>query len=173
MALIVFLKGINVGGHRRFKPTVIAKQMKHLNIVNIGAAGTFVVRQRVSRANLRVEIMRRLPFNVDIFICTGSEILQLISKDPFGGDTFGQDIAPFVSIAAKRRIILPALPLNLPADADWCLKVLSCQGRFVVGLHRREMKAITCLGQLGKLLGVALTTRNWNTILDIGRILRG
>jgi hypothetical protein len=34
------------------------------------------------------------------------------------------------------------------------------------------MKAIGYLGRLEKLFGVPLTTRNWNTILAVARILR-
>jgi uncharacterized protein (DUF1697 family) len=171
MALVAFLKGLNVGGHRRLRPTVLAKELKRFDVVNIGAAGTLVVRKRISRVELRAEILRRVPFEVDVMICTGSEVLRLVSRDPFEGHTFGRDIIPFVSVMARRRRLPSALPLNLPADGDWCLKVLTCQDRFVVGLHRREMKAIAYLGRLEKLLGVPLTTRNWNTILGIGRVL--
>jgi len=41
----------------------------------------------------------------------------------------------------------------------------------VFGLYRREMKAIGYLGHLEKVFGVPVTTRNWNTILAIVRIL--
>ena len=63
MALVVLLKGVNVGGHRTFRPSALAEQLKHLGAVNIGAAGTLVIRRPVSRARLRVEIARRLPFD--------------------------------------------------------------------------------------------------------------
>ena len=49
--------------------------------------------------------------------------------------------------------------------------VLTRQGRFVVGVYRRDMKAIRYLGQLDKVFGVPVTTRNWNTILAIVQIL--
>jgi len=35
------------------------------------------------------------------------------------------------------------------------------------------MKAISYLGQIDKLFGVPATTRNWNTIVAIVRILKG
>jgi uncharacterized protein (DUF1697 family) len=173
MALVALLKGVNVGGHRRLRPSVLAQELQRLDVSNIGAAGTLVVRRRISRADLRSEIVRRVPFEVDVMICTGSEILGLISGNPFAGHSFGREVVPFVSVTAKRRMLPFALPLILPADGDWCVKVLACHDRFVMGLHRREMKAITCLGQLEKLLGVAVTTRSWSTILDVGRLLRG
>jgi len=45
MALIVLLRGINVGGHRAFRPKLLAQDLGRFDVVNIGAAGTFVVRK--------------------------------------------------------------------------------------------------------------------------------
>jgi len=172
MAVVVFLKGINVGGHRRFRPSVLAKELQRFDVVSLGAAGTFVVRKPVARAALRAEIMRRVPFEVHIMICSGSDILRLVSANPFDGHATGRDVIPFVSVMATRRGWVSAFPVNLPAEGDWSLKVLRCQDRFVLGLYRREMKAITYLGQLEKVFGVPLTTRNWNTIVGVARVLR-
>ena len=46
MALVVFLRGVNVGGHRTFRPSVLARELGDYDVVNVGAAGTFVVRQQ-------------------------------------------------------------------------------------------------------------------------------
>jgi uncharacterized protein (DUF1697 family) len=172
MALVVLLKGINVGGYRTFRPSVLARELERFDVVNIGAAGTFVVRGSIGRTKLRAEIERRLPFEADVMICSGGDILRLAYSDPFHGYASGPDIVRFVSVMAKGRKPSPPLPPNLPADGDWCLRVLVCQNRFVLGLYRRQMKAITYLGQLEKLCGVPLATRSWNTILDVVRILQ-
>jgi hypothetical protein len=39
-------------------------------------------------------------------------------------------------------------------------------------MYRRHMKVIGILGALDRLYGVAMTTRNWNTIAAIARALR-
>ena len=39
MALVVFLRGINVGGHRTLRPSRLAQQLSRFDAVNIGAAG--------------------------------------------------------------------------------------------------------------------------------------
>ena len=44
MALIVFFRGINVGGHRAFRPSVLARELDIYDAVNVGAAGTLVIR---------------------------------------------------------------------------------------------------------------------------------
>jgi len=171
MSLVVLLKGVNVGGHRSFRPSDLAKGLKRFDVVSIGAAGTFIVRSRVGRTEIRAEIERRLPFHADVVICRGSEILGLVSRDPFADGTPEPDIIRFVSVMLRRRTVTAHLPLTLPAEGDWCVQVLGAQDRFIWGLHRREMRAISYLGRLEKAVGAPLTTRGWNTFLAIGRLL--
>jgi len=52
------------------------------------------------------------------------------------------------------------------------LKIIAIQNRFVLGLYRREMKAISYLGKIEKLLGVPATNRNWNTVEKVVKILK-
>jgi hypothetical protein len=66
----------------------------------------------------------------------------------------------------------PPLPVSLPSHDDWLLKVIAIENRFVLGLYRRQMKAISYLGKIEKQLGVPVTTRNWNTIEKVVKILR-
>jgi len=172
MALVVFLRGVNVGGHRTFRPSLLANELSDFDLVNVGAAGTFVVRNRISQARLRAELAKRLPFETEVVICKGDDVLELKSANPFAGQPAGPKIVWFVSILAKRGRPLPSTPFCLPLGGEWSLKILAIKDRFVLGLYRREMKAIRYLGQLDKLFGVLATTRNWNTITAIARILQ-
>jgi uncharacterized protein (DUF1697 family) len=171
MALVVFLRGVNVGGHRTFRPSVLAKDLAELDVVNVGAAGTFVVRKTISQSRLREEILRRLPFNADIMICPGRDIINLASSNPLANEPGGPDLIRFVSVLAKRPKVLPAFPLCLPPGDEWLLRIVAVRGRFAIGTHRRVMRAIGYLSQLEKHLGVSATTRNWNTIANIAGIL--
>ena len=121
MALVVLLRGINVGGHRTFGPTLLAEELKHLDAVNIGAAGTFVVRHSVSQARLRAEFERRLPFDAEIMICQGREIVGLMSQDLFAGHPMRPDIVRFVSVLSRRPRSAPRLPMSLPSRGKWLL----------------------------------------------------
>ncbi|HYR85043.1 MAG TPA: DUF1697 domain-containing protein [Terriglobia bacterium] len=171
MTQVVFLRGVNVGGHKTFQPSILAKQLKDCDIVNIGAAGTFVVRNPISQTNLRAELLRRLPFEAEIMICSGREIINAAAGNPFVGQPSGPDIVWFVSVLAKRPRSLPDLPLSLPPD-KWLLRLIAIQDRFAFGLYRRQMRAISCLSQLEKRLGMPVTTRNWNTITSIIKVLK-
>jgi uncharacterized protein (DUF1697 family) len=171
MALVVFLRGINVGGHRTFRPTVLAKQLMHLDVVNVGATGTFIVRLPVTRAQLRAELARRLPFATEVMICQGRDIVRLVSRKFFAGHPVRADIVPFMSILSRRPRSRPPLPLTLPPRGRWMLKVLAQEDRFVIGLYRRHMRVIGYVGALDRLFGVSVTTRGWNTITAIARIV--
>ena len=171
MALVVLLRGVNVGGHRTFRPTTLTRQLKHLDAVNIGAAGTFVIRQPVTRAQLREELASRLPFNTEIVICQGREIARLLSQNHFADQPVRSDIVRFVSVLSRRPRSTPSMPMRLPSSGTWLLKVLARDSRFIVGVYRRHMKVISYLGALDRLFGVPVTTRNWNTITAIARVL--
>jgi hypothetical protein len=45
------------------------------------------------------------------------------------------------------------------------------EDRFVFGMYRRDMKVVSYLGKIDRLLGVPVTTRNWNTITAIAKAL--
>ena len=113
-----------------------------------------------------------MPFETEVVICKGDDVLDLASGNPFAGQPAGPKIVRFVSILAKRGAPLSSTPLSLPPGGEWSLKILATKDRFVFGVYRREMKAIRCLGQLDKIFGVPATTRNWNTIAAIIRILQ-
>jgi uncharacterized protein (DUF1697 family) len=172
MKWVVFLRAVNVGKANRCRPASIAKQLTKFGVVNIGAVGTFVVRENVSESALRAAIAKKLPFKSEIMICPARDVIKLASKDPFARQPSGPDITRFVNVLAKRVRRRPTVPLSLPSDEDWLLKVIAIQGRFVLGLYRRQMKAITYLGKIEKLLGVPATTRNWNTIQKVAKTLR-
>jgi uncharacterized protein (DUF1697 family) len=171
MALVVLLRGVNVGGHKAFRPTILAEQLKQFDAVNIGAAGTFVIRQPVTRARLRAELARRLPFDSEIIICQGREILGLMSRSPFAQQTVRPNEVRFVSILARRPRVEPSMPMSFPSTGRWLLRILGRRDRFVFGLYRRHMKVISYLGTVDRLFGVTVTTRNWNTITAIAKVL--
>lgn len=171
MAQVVFLRGVNVGGHRTFRPASLAAELQHLGTVNIGAAGTFVIRRRITRVALREELARRLPFATEIAICAGRDIGRLMHHPAFAEQPPQSGEVRFVSVCSRPCRSGPRLPICLPAEGEWLLKILARDGRFVLGVYRRHLKTIGYLGALDRLLGVPVTTRNWNTIAAIARVL--
>jgi len=173
VALVVFLRGVNVGGHRTFRPSILARELSDYDVVNVGAAGTFVVRRPGSRAKFRAALLRKLPFETEVMLCDGRHVVRLETEHPFGTAPSRPDVVRFVSILSKAGRVRASIPITLPPRGKWLLRVVASQNRFVFGVYRRHMKTIGYLGQMDKLFGVPATTRNWNTIVAIVRILKG
>ena len=179
MASVVFLRGINVGGANLCKPAQLAKKLNKLDIVNIGAVGTFVVRAKVAQSALRKKLAAQLKkdFGVkcEIMIVPAKSIVDLVKKNPFARHPSGPELTRFVSVLHQTSNIKPQtfkLPLCLPSKTDWLLKIVSIQNRFVLGVYKRQMKAIGYLGKIEKILGVPGTIRSWNTIQRVAELLR-
>jgi uncharacterized protein (DUF1697 family) len=172
MDLVVFLRGVNVGGHRTFRPSILARRLSDYGVVNVGAAGTFVVRKPGPRAKFRAALLRKLPFEAEVVICDGRDLLRLADENPFGAEPSRPDIVRFVSILSRAGGLRAALPVAFPPDGEWLVRVIASNNRFVFGTYRRHMKTIGYLGRIDKLFGVPATTRNWNTILAVVRILK-
>ena len=173
MGCVVFLRGVNVGGHKAFKPSALAKALAEFDVVNVGAAGTFVVRGSVANSVLRAELRRRLPFDSELMICPSRDILKIEMCNTFPTDSAGQKVARFASILAKRPRTLPPLPITQPVGEDWQVKIIAVTGKFALSLHRRMGRTLVYPNQVvEKKLGVSATTRNWNTIAAICDILK-
>jgi uncharacterized protein (DUF1697 family) len=172
VALVVFLRGINVGGYRRFRPSILAKQLSPYDVVNIGAAGTFVVRNPGPRAKFRAQLLRKLPFAAHVALCEGRDLVRLELDSPFGTSSVRSNIVRFVSILSKTGRCQGPIPCAFPPSGPWFVRVIDAQKRFVFGEYRRHLKTIGYLGQIDQLFGCPATTRNWNTIVAIVRILK-
>jgi hypothetical protein len=144
--------------------------LKQFGTVNIGAAGTFVIQRAVTPTQLRAELARRLPFDTEIMVCQGRDVVRLMSMDIFARQP-AHGIVGFVSVLSRPPRVAPRLPMTFPTGGQWLLKVLAREGRFVVGQYRRHMKVIGYLGSLDRIFGVPATTRNWTTMAAIVKVL--
>lgn len=170
MSSVVFMRGVNVGGHKTFQPSLLAKELAHLGVINVGAAGTFVVLGKVAQKTIRKEFLKRLPFEAELMICRGSDVLGLAASEPFPDS---KDLRRFVSVLSRRPRKPPRLPLCQPAGERWAVKVIGVSGVFALSLWRRLGGSfVDPNGVVEKGFGVSATTRNWNTIVKICEILR-
>jgi uncharacterized protein (DUF1697 family) len=169
---VVFLRGANVGGANICKPATLAKQLKKFDVVNIGAVGTFVVRGNVADSTLRSAIAKKLSFKCEIMIVPAKVIVDVAKKNPFARQPSGPEITRFVSVLHKSPQKLPPLPFCLPSPDNWLLKIIAIQNQLVLGIYRRQMKVISHLGKIEKILGAPGTVRNWNTIEKLVKTLQ-
>jgi uncharacterized protein (DUF1697 family) len=88
MCWVVFLRAVNVGKTNRCQPAVIASQLSKFGVINIGAVGTFVVREDVTESSLCAAMAKQLPFKCEIMVCPAREIIRLATAHPFFRSTF-------------------------------------------------------------------------------------
>src|SRR5512141_2026208 len=119
MALVVFLRGVNVGGHRTFRPAGLARALSKYDVVNVGAAGTFVVRKPGSRAKFRADLLRKLPFEAEVVLCDGRDLIRFETDDPFEAEPARADVVRFLSILSRAPRVRASLPFAIPAEGEW------------------------------------------------------
>ena len=164
MALIDLLRDANLG-KRRFSPKAVEKALADLDVVNVGAAGTFVVRSRVAQAALRKRIEEELPFEpAPMAIATAKEVLAAVAAGediqvPAGGRRF----ATAMEKAAKAK-----LPVEAPG-----IVILRVVGRFALGTRRPVTETGIYPNEVvERAFGVAATTRDWPTMEKLAKLLR-
>jgi uncharacterized protein (DUF1697 family) len=133
----------------------------------------FVARDPGRGQAFRSELMNRLPFATQVAFCEGADVLGLENGSPFQEIRVKPDHVRFVSILIEPvPARLPAMPFGIPSDDDWYVQIVGRKKQFVFGAYRRHMKTISYLGQIDKALGAPVTTRNWNTIDAVLKVLK-
>ena len=120
---------INIGGHRAFRRSVLAKELGIYDAVNVGAAGTLVVRKPGLRAEFLAEL-RKLPFEATIAFCDGSDLIRLEMDNPFGTEPPVVQFVSVLSEVGRRRVPFRLLFHNV--GSGWCeslaRRIVSCMG---------------------------------------------
>lgn len=155
-----------------FRPATVATALKHLDLVNVGAAGTFVVRSGASPAAIRRELTEQLPFEPVLVIRPAREVAALVARDPFHNVSFSKDSRGWIGVLTGPVRHRPPLPYVLPAVGRWSIRLDEIEGAFALGLWRRDPVRLLMPGTaFEKALGVQMTVRYWETFVKVARIL--
>jgi uncharacterized protein (DUF1697 family) len=164
VALIVFLRAVNVGKTNRMS---VAELAKSIDAVNIGAAGTLVVTRAIAATALRREIQERVPFAVEMAIEKGSNVLALVKEAPFSDEKCDRRFVTVMLEAPKQK---PRLPIDEP-PGDWQVRIVAIRGRCVLSLFRRRERLLYPNQVIEKRWGVRSTTRDFATLEKAAAIL--
>ena len=172
MASVIFFRAVNVGGHQKFQPSLLAKELAALDVVNLGAAGTFVVRATTTAPKLRTAIHARLHFQPELMICPAPAVLALVKSDPYRDIPVTDDMTRYVSILPKALRTAPKMPPDFPTPGHWEVRLLGITGPFVLSLQRPGKKGLYPNALVEKQFCLPATTRNWNTLVKIAEVLK-
>jgi hypothetical protein len=172
MASVVLLRAANVGGTNVFRPAELVTALKRLEVVNIGAAGTFVVRSSASAAAIRRAFLAEMPFVPIMAVRPGRDVTALVRSCPFKGVALSKDLRGWLAVMTGRPKHKPTWPLSTPPGASWYLRFDEIRGPFALGLVRRHPDRPINVGKaLETALGVPVTVRWWETIAKMAKIL--
>jgi hypothetical protein len=101
MASVVFMRGVNVGGHKAFRPSELARRLESLEVQSIGAAGTFVVGADAPEPDVRRQFAKQIPFETELMVCSKRD------REP----------SPAIQGAIDQRTVRGPAPSLLPFDA--------------------------------------------------------
>jgi hypothetical protein len=136
---------------------------KKLDLVNIGAAGTFVARGTVTVADIK----RAIPVPLDVVIRPAGEVLRLVDAGP--PKTAGTQV--YVSVLVAKPKLSPRLPLDVPERA-WTYRIVERRGPFVLWLRRVDARPGLDMSAVEKAFGARATTRGWPTFERIAKAVR-
>jgi hypothetical protein len=141
-------------------------------VVNVGAAGTFVVRARASAAAIRREILARLPFAPGIAVVPAREIVSLVGSEPFKGLALSKELRGWAAALCGTPKAKPGLPILKPAGKAWSVRFDRIDGSFALGLLQRRPGGIVYPNQVVEAaLGVPATIRWWETLVKLSVLL--
>lgn len=114
---------------------------------------------------------RSSPFETQVALVQGDDLRRLVADEPFGAEPPAAGVVRFASFLVEPTRIQPSLPVVLSASGDWLVRIVALDGGVAFGEYRRDKRTIGFLGQVDRLVGVPVTTRNWNTVNTIVRLL--
>ncbi len=173
MAWVVFLRGVNVGGRKRYKPSRLADDLDDLEVTNIGAAGTYVVRGTDDPTVVRDQVEEALPFETQVFVSPGNQILELLEEDPLDLAALPEGTKAYVTVLSQAPAQVPKMPLDRPDGEDWQLRLAQVRDASILSLRRPGTAGHWYPnGVVEDVFGMPATTRGWATVERIGRVLR-
>lgn len=175
---IALLRGINIGGHHKVPMAELRElfeKMEFFEVKTLLNSGNIIFEGKSAPIEIMEEkIATRLEtifgFPIPVLIREAKNIKEMLSAEPFKEVETTKDIRLYVTFlkkASKKAL------LELPwVSADNAFQIIDFNGTEVISvLDVSKKKTTEAMGILEKTFGKEITTRNWNTILKIGKLL--
>jgi uncharacterized protein (DUF1697 family) len=168
---VLFLRGINVGGHKKVPMADLRALLAELGFENVGtilaSGNAWFEAQDQTEAELLDVIMpafeKRFGFKVAMMIFLGDMVKRWFESSPFAGFELDKSLRGYVTFVEAGV----KAPWSLPHDAlDGHLKILNQQGRAVFSVidHSAKVGSPDAMKVWEEALGKNITTRTWATM---------
>lgn len=174
---MAFLRGINVGGHRKVPMAelrALVAGLGHTDVATYVASGNVVLTAPgATRAGLEADlaaaVAERFGFTVPVLVRRADDLERVIAADPFPDASAATPKHCFVAFASAPLppVGLDALDPARFAPDEWVVGAEELYLRYEDGAGRSKLTN----DLLERTLGVDLTSRNWNTVLAVADLL--
>ena len=174
---IAFLRGINVGGHHKIPMADLKKEFQKLkfkNVITLLNSGNIIF----DSANENISILEKkisnhlekiFAFSVPAIVRNSEEISKLWKSDPFKDIKLTKDIRLYASFIRENNTTKIKLPWK---SSDNSYSIFEMRGKTILSVLDISLsKTPKAMETLEREFGKDITTRNWNTIERIGKIL--
>ena len=168
---IVFLRGINVGGHRRIPMADLRALLERLGYEGVRThlqSGNVVLESKASPKALGSAIERGiedgLGLQVEVFVRTRDELAEVIARDPLGkvATNPSRYLVSFLSGKPAAARVREAAAVDVAPEQFVVI------GREIYAWHPNGVQASKLAKVLSeRRLGVTATARNWNTVTKL------
>lgn len=175
---VAFLRGINVGGHHKVPMANLKTELQKMGFENIttllnsgniifnGPNGTTSELER----QISTHLEKIFGFPIPTIIRTSSVILKLLENNPFENIELNKDIRLYVSFLKKNENADLELPWESP---DTSYKIIEKRDQTILSvLDLSISKSPKAMETLELYFGKEITTRNWNTMIRVGKKLQ-
>ena len=174
---VAFLRGINVGGNALIKMADLAKAFASLGFTNVRtvlASGNVVFEASDTKAAsapvIEGKLEKAFGKKVGVILRSAEEMQRMLKTDPFKGIAVTPETRRYVTFLSAPPASKLKLPYRSPEE-DFRILRLSGGALFSV-LQLSPARGTTgYMSILEKAYGKAITTRNWNTVGKIGKLL--
>jgi uncharacterized protein (DUF1697 family) len=176
---VAFLRAVNVAGHARVAMADVCEVFAKAgcrDAKSVGHAGNLLWTRAAGKApeeKLRRVLGRMLGESPELMIRTSREMRRIVESNPFGALTSDKAIKLYVVFLARKPKQVPPLPVRLEKDA---LALVAVTGREAYVVSRRKPGTVMYGFPnqfVEKTLGVPATSRNWNTVVKIAKLVTG
>ncbi|QBA64964.1 DUF1697 domain-containing protein [Muriicola soli] len=170
---VIFLRGINVGGHHKVPMAQLRHEMEQMGFTEVSTllnSGNVIFRaQEEDEEKLSIVISSRIAdvfgFEIPVTTIKADRILKLTKADPFKGEALKEGIKFYVTFLKEEKEDMIPSPSE---NEDASIKIIFvAKGMVCSVLDLNKSKTPKAMEFLEKIYGKEITTRNWNTVMKV------
>ncbi|MDE3058380.1 MAG: DUF1697 domain-containing protein [Bacteroidota bacterium] len=172
---VALLRGINVGGNKKVPMAEMKKVLEKIglkNVVTILASGNAVFESEIESvdkltADISAALEKKFQFSIPVLLRTFSDIEKMIALDPFRGIKITPQIRLYVTFLSEK----PKGKISAYVSPDKSFRIISgTENAAFSVLDLSKANTPEAMSFLEKEFGKNVTTRNWNTVVKIGKL---